>query len=69
LLAQRPGQSGAWISVAHAAKRADVSTRTIKRWIEREYLTASRTPTPKGKGHLRVRLGDLEALLARATIR
>ena len=68
LPAQRPGLSGAWVSIAHAAKRADVCTRTIKRWIAAEYLTASRNPSPKGKGHLRIRLGDLEALLARGAI-
>jgi hypothetical protein len=31
-------------------------------------LPATRLPSPKGKGHLRVRLGDLEALLARGTL-
>lgn len=61
---RRPVQSGGWLSVAHAAERADVCTRTIKRWIEKGYLEASRNPTAKGKGHLRIRRGDLEALLA-----
>jgi predicted site-specific integrase-resolvase len=68
-LDQEPPQSGVRLSVAHAAERADVSTRTIKRWIEKAYLPASRNPTAKGKGHLRIRLGDLEALLARGTLR
>jgi len=65
----QPALSGAWLSVRRAAERAGVSTRTIKRWIEKLYLSAARTPSPKGKGHLRIRVGDLEALLARGTLR
>jgi excisionase family DNA binding protein len=57
------------LSVAKAAARADVSSRTIKRWIAANLLPATRLPSPRGKGHLRIRLGDLEALLARGTLR
>jgi hypothetical protein len=42
-LDQEPPQSGVRLSVAHAAERADVSTRTIKRWIEKAYLPAAET--------------------------
>ena len=58
-----------WLSVAKAAARADVSQRTIKRWIATGLLPATRLPSPAGKGHLRLRLGDLEALLAHGTLR
>jgi excisionase family DNA binding protein len=54
--------------VATAARRAGVSTRTLKRWIKSGALPASRLPSPKGKGHLRIRLGDLEALIARGLL-
>ncbi len=57
-----------WLSVAEAAARAGVSTRTIKRWIKGQLLSASRLPSPQGKGHLRSRLNDLEALLARGVL-
>ena len=57
------------LSVREAADRANTCTRTIKRWIAAEYLPAIRLPSPKGRGHLRIRLGDLEALLARGTLR
>ncbi len=57
-----------WLSVKEAALRAGVSSRTIKRWIKNKLLPASRLPSPKGKGHLRVRLNDLEALLAHGTL-
>ena len=57
------------LSVAEVAARASVSTRTVKRWITSGLLPAVRLPSPKGKGHLRVRLNDLEALLARGTLR
>jgi excisionase family DNA binding protein len=63
------GEGGRWLSIAQAAARVSVSTRTIKRWIGAGDLPAARSPSPKGKGHLRVRLGDLEAVLARGTVR
>jgi excisionase family DNA binding protein len=59
---------GGWLSVAKAAGRAGVCPRTIKRWIWNGHLPATRTPSLKGKGHLRIRLGDLEALLARGLL-
>ena len=59
---------GGWLSVAKAAARASVHPRTVKRWIRDSHLPATRTPSAKGKGHLRIRLGDLEALLARGAL-
>jgi hypothetical protein len=57
-----------WISVAAAAERAGVNPRTIKRWISNGWLSANRLPSPKGMGQLRVRLGGVEALIARGAL-
>lgn len=57
-------RAAVWLSAKAAAARADCSVRTIKRWIDAGYLKASRTPSFKGMGHLRIRVGDLESLLA-----
>ncbi len=61
-------QHAVWLSAARAAERVGVHPRTIKNWIRKGYLQATRLPSPKGKGHLRIRLGDLEALVARGTL-
>jgi excisionase family DNA binding protein len=59
-----------WLSAADAAERAGVSPRTVKRWIKAGLLPAARLPSPKeGRGHLRIRLGDIEALVARGALR
>jgi excisionase family DNA binding protein len=65
---QKSQQQAVWLSVARAAARVGVAPRTIKRWIKRGILPATRLPSPKGQGHLRIRLGDLEALVARGTL-
>jgi hypothetical protein len=57
-----------WISVTAAAERAGVNPRTIKRWISSGWLSAARLPSPKGMGQLRVRLGDVDALIARGAL-
>jgi excisionase family DNA binding protein len=57
-----------WLTVTEAARHASVSKKTVKRWILSGALLAVRLPSPKGKGHLRVRLNDLEALLARGSL-
>jgi excisionase family DNA binding protein len=57
-----------FVSIREAAARASVSTRTIKRWISAGHLSAVRLPSPKALGHLRVRVNDLEVLMARGTI-
>jgi hypothetical protein len=67
-LAHQPHQS-VRLSIAKAAARADVSPRTVKRWVAAGLLSATRLPSPGGQGHLRIRLGDLEALLSRGTLR
>jgi excisionase family DNA binding protein len=64
--ARQPPQSV--LSVAAAAERAGVCARTVKRWIAAGLLAATRLPSPSGRGHLRIRVGDLEALLARGTL-
>jgi excisionase family DNA binding protein len=65
---QRLPESIIWLSILQAATRASVSTKTVKRWIASGDLPAIRLPSPKGRGHLRVRLNDLEALLARGIL-
>ena len=62
------GSPTVWLSVANAATRAGYSQRTIKRWVKAGYLHAARAPSPKGMGHLRIRLGDLESLIARGAL-
>jgi hypothetical protein len=57
-----------WISVAAAAERGGVNPRTIKRWISNGWLSAVRLPSLKGMGQLRVRLGDVDALIARGAL-
>lgn len=59
-----PPRACVWLSVRQAAARAACSGRTIKRWSKAGYLKASPGPSPKGMGHLKIRIGDLEALLA-----
>lgn len=56
------------LSIAQAGDRAGVCSRTVKRWIAAGVLPATRLPSPGGRGHLRVRLGDLESLLARGSL-
>lgn len=63
-----PVCQSARLSIARAAERAGVCSRTVKRWIAGGVLAATRLPSPGGRGHLRIRLGDLEALLARGTL-
>jgi excisionase family DNA binding protein len=59
-----PPRPSAWLSSKQAADRTGYSVRTVKRWIKAGYLSASRTLSPKGMGHLRIRLGDLESFIA-----
>ena len=42
------------LTIVEGAERIGVSTRTIKRYITRGYLTAWRLPSPSGRGHLRI---------------
>jgi excisionase family DNA binding protein len=67
--AQERAETSIWVSIAQAAARVGVSPRTIKRWIAAGYLPAVRSPSPKGKGHLRVRVGEVDAALVGGTVR
>ena len=60
-----PPANPTYVSVRDAAVRVGVSPRTVKRWIAAGLLPATRLPSPKGRGQLRIRLSDLEVLLAR----
>jgi excisionase family DNA binding protein len=56
-----------YLSVREAAIRTGVAPRTVKRWIAAGILSAVRLPSPKGRGHLRIRISDLEVLMARGS--
>jgi len=60
-----PAFGQVYLSVREAAIRTGVAPRTVKRWISAGILPAIRLPSPKGRGHLRIRLSDLEVLMAR----
>ncbi|HEX3994358.1 MAG TPA: helix-turn-helix domain-containing protein [Acetobacteraceae bacterium] len=62
--ALQPPRALVWLSSRQAAARSGYSVRTLKRWIAAGYLSASRTLSPQGMGHLRIRLGDLESFMA-----
>jgi excisionase family DNA binding protein len=64
---QRPAAASgpAYLSVREVATRMSVAPRTVKRWISAGILPASRLPSPKGIGHLRIRLSDLEVMVTR----
>jgi excisionase family DNA binding protein len=57
-----------YVSVREAAVRTSVAPRTVKRWIAAGLLPATRLPSPKGLGHLRIRLVDVEVLMARGSL-
>lgn len=54
-----------YLSVRETAIRTGVAPRTVKRWISAGILPALRLPSPKGRGHLRIRMSDLEVMMAR----
>ncbi len=56
-----------YLSVREVAIRTSVAPRTVKRWISAGILPATRLPSPKGLGHLRIRLSELEVLMARGS--
>ena len=47
------------LTIVEAAERIGVSTRSVKRYIARGYLTAWRLPSPSGRGHLRIDESEL----------
>jgi len=62
-----PVSGQVYLSVREVAIRTGVAPRTVKRWIAAGGLPAIRLPSPKCLGHLRIRLSDLEVLMARGT--
>ena len=62
-----PTSGQVYLSVRGLAFRADVAPRTVKRWIAAGILPATRLPSPKGLGQLRVRLLDFELMMMRGT--
>ncbi len=42
------------LTIVEVAERIGVTTRSVKRYIARGYLTAWRLPSPSGRGHLRI---------------
>jgi excisionase family DNA binding protein len=60
-----PACSPVYLSVREVATRINVAPRTVKRWISAGILPATRLPSPKGLGHLRIRLLDLEVMVLR----
>jgi excisionase family DNA binding protein len=57
-----------YLSVGQAAIRVGVAPRTVKRWISAGLLPATRLPSPKGLGQLRVRWSDVEVLMSRGLL-
>jgi hypothetical protein len=49
-----------WVSPVNAAILMGVSVRTIRRQVAASNLTATRLPSPRGKGRLRIRLNILD---------
>ncbi len=47
------------LTIVEVAERIGVSTRSVKRYIARGYLTAWRLPSPSGRGHLRIDESEL----------
>ena len=62
-----PASGQVYLSVREVAIRTSVAPRTVKRWIAAGLLPATRLPSPKGLGQLRIRLSDLEVMMARGT--
>jgi excisionase family DNA binding protein len=60
-----PPSGRVYLSVREIAIRVSVSPRTVKRWIAAGLLPATRLPSPKGLGQLRIRLSDIEVLMVR----
>jgi excisionase family DNA binding protein len=60
-----PPSGPVYLSVREIAIRVSVSPRTVKRWIATGRLPATRLPSPKGLGQLRIRLLDLEVMMVR----
>jgi hypothetical protein len=62
-----PASGQVYLSVRDLAIRADVAPRTVKRWISAGVLPATRLPSPKGLGQLRVKRLDFELMMVRGS--
>ena len=60
-----PPSARVYLSVREVAIRVSVSPRTVKRWIAAGLLPATRLPSLKGLGQLRIRSSDIEVLMVR----
>lgn len=60
-----PRSAQVYVSVRETAVHVKTSPRTVKRWIAAGLLPATRLPSPKGLGQLRIRLSDVEVLMSR----
>jgi excisionase family DNA binding protein len=60
-----PASGPVYLSVREVAIRTSVAPRTVKRWIAAGILPATRLPSPKGLGQLRIRLSDFEVMMVR----
>jgi excisionase family DNA binding protein len=63
-----PASGQVYLSVREVAIRTSVAPRTVKRWIAAGILPATRLPSRKGLGQLRVRLLDVEVMMVRGTL-
>ena len=59
-----PASGQVYLSVGKVATRTDVHPRTVKRWIAAGLLPATRLPSPKGLGQFRIKVSDLEVMMA-----
>lgn len=57
-----PDTTNGYLTAEEVAKLANVSTSTVRRWAKRGQIAASQLP---GRGMLRFRRSDVEAMLAR----
>jgi excisionase family DNA binding protein len=62
-----PASGQVYLSVREVAIRTNVAPRTVKRWISAGILPATRLPSPKGLGQLRIKLLDFEVMMVRGT--
>ena len=60
-----PASGQIYLSVREVATRTSVAPRTVKRWISAGILPATRLPSPKGLGQLRIKVLDLEVMMVR----
>jgi excisionase family DNA binding protein len=62
-----PPSGQVYLSVGEVATRTSVAPRTVKRLISAGILPATRLPSPKGLGQLRIKVLDFEVMMLRNT--